>query len=310
VVKEEVFGILEKRGNITNFDFANKLVAQFDQKKKLPVSIPATSITWEFVKKVLKNKNDSLSGKIRKVSSTGLQYVKHRLPLRKDFRALVICFSGQDGTGKTAHAQVLQDGVENMIHVINDEMTEKNFRVRYVWSRGIGTTIEPFLRMTRGLLLGRKSSNIKNYSRKRESLLRKEPARTLWAYITLTDEVIQLITKVKIPLMLRNIIICDRYIYDVFVDIECDLNKSISWPVKKILTKMLPKPGIRFIADATPRMLIKRKQGLELKVITCKKQEYLNYLHNQGFFLIDTSEDFKKNSQDVLSKVLEVLMFW
>jgi thymidylate kinase len=309
LIKQEVFDILEKRGSAANLYLAKKLIAKFDQEKKLPVSIPTISITRAFVSKVFKNKNDSLSGKIQKVSSTGLQYIKHRLPPRKGFRALLVCFSGQDGTGKTAHAQALQLGVENMIHVINDEPIEKNFRVKYVWSRGIGTTIEPFLRVTRELLLGHEPTNIKSYSRKRESLLSKEPARTLWAYTSLADEVIQLIGKVKIPLMQRNIIICDRYIYDAFIDIECGLNKSISWPIKEILTKMLPKPEIGFIADAPTAEIIKRKQDIELKIISRKKREYLSCLHNLGFFLIDTSKDFKKNRKDVLSKVLEVLMF-
>jgi thymidylate kinase len=309
LVEEEAFKTLEKKGKLNSFDLGKKLVLQFGERKTLPMKIPITSVAFAFVQKVFRTPQKSFAEKMRKVSSTGWHYIKRRMPFRKDLRALLICFAGQDGTGKTTHAQFLQDELVKMIHVMNDEIIEENFRIRYVWSRGIGLTIDPLLSITRRLLLGSKSANIENYTHKRQRLIKREPIKTLWAYVTLVDEMLQLLTKVKIPLMLRQVIICDRYIYDAFVDVKCNLNKNISSITKRILTKIVPNPEIKFITDADPKEIIKRKEKLELDLFYCKRQSYLDYLQSREFILIDTSKQFERNSQEVMSKVLETLMF-
>lgn len=309
LIDEEVFKLLEQRGKIKNITLGEKLIAEYKKSGRLPLKIPATLVGFAFIQKVTKTKGKPLTKKMMKTVSTGLHYVKRRVPLRAEYRASVICFSGQDGSGKTTHAYLLQRELAKMIHTINDEQMERNFRIRYVWSRGIGLTFDPFLTIVRKLLMGSKSASGKKYEQKKRGFLKREPIKTLWAYITLLDEVIQIITKVKLPLMTRNIVICDRYICDVFVDINCELNKNINWPIKRIVINLLPKPELQLITDAPIEDITRRKEDLDLSVVCCKKREYASYLKSQDFVLINTSEPPERVSQEVFQRVLRTLMF-
>ena len=309
LIEEEAFKTLEAKGNLNGFNLDKRLILQFEKAKNLPVKIPNVSAGSIFISKVMKNRQKSLAERINIIAQTGYHFVRLRLPLRRDLRTFLICFIGQDGSGKTAHAQGLQNELTKMLETMNDELAEQNIRIRYVWSRGIGLTIEPFKRMARSLLISGSSIEDTTYTRKRQGLIKKEPIKTLWAYTILVDETLQLLTKVKIPLMLRNVIICDRYIYDVFADIECDLNKNISWTTKKFFRQILPNPEVKLITEADPTEIVKRKEDLELSQVCCKRQNYNVYATSKQFILIDTSKDFQQNKEKVLSSVLWSLMF-
>lgn len=285
-----------------------KVTEQFDWKKTLPLEIPTVLVARSYVNKVLRNPGLSFIQKTDKVLLTGWHYSKNRFLPNKQLPSFLICFSGQDGTGKTMHAKHLYNEVEEMIHLMNDELMEKDLRVNYVWSRGIGSTIGPLMGAIRRVLLARKSPEEGEYEHKRERLLTREPMRSLWAYFTLIDEVLQLQIKVRFPLLLQQTVISDRYIQDAFIDAECDLKQNVSWVAKKIITDLVPKPRLVFITNADPNEIQKRRKIMKFDVIECKRQKYLSYLREENGNMIDTAEDFGTNSVHIFQKVLETLM--
>lgn len=310
LVEEEVFQMMEKKDEIERDYSTKKLVNHFERKQTLPMKIDRSIVAFQFISKVFRTPNMSFIRKMGKVSSTGWQYIAYRMPFRRELPTFLICFSGLDGSGKTTHAKSLQYELMRIIHVINDDIMEKNFDASYVWSRGIGLTIDPLLRIIRWPLLSEKSSHTDDYAPKHEKLLKKEPIKTLWAYTMLADELLQLLINVKIPLLLRQkqIVICDRYISDTLIDVECDLDKNVSWLLEKFAFDLSPKPKITFITDTDPAEILRRKEGLKFQVLRCKREKYLAYSCDERLILIDTEKDLQQNKKEILSKILELLL--
>lgn len=314
LVEDEIIRVLEEKGHVNGDGSVKKLIERFDKRKRLPVKLPVTTVTFSFIDKVFKTSSMSFLGKIRKVSSVGLSYVTYRMPLRRELPAFLICFSGQDGSGKTTHAESLRNDLVRTIQVMNDDIMEKNLRVNYVWSRGIGLTLDPLMRMIRPLMFSDKSprvaGNSPRHERERETWLRLKPIKLLWAYSTLVDELLQLLIKIKIPLFLRQqqTVVCDRYVYDTLVDIECGLNQHVSRVMEKITTDLSPKPSMVFILDAEPAELAKRKKDLKCRIMECKRKKYLALLDGTRFNVIDTRKDLQQNKKEILSRVLENLL--
>ena len=284
-----------------------KITGPFNENN-LPLKIPTILAVQSYINKILRATDVSVLKKTRKIVSTGWHYVKIRVSPKKQLPLFLICFSGPDGTGKTLHAKLLRDKLEEMIHLMNDDYIEKDFKVDYIWSRGTGSSIEPLMKIIRKLLLKRKSPGEGEYKVKRGLLLMREPIRTFFAYFTLVDELLKLQTKVRVPLLFQRMVICDRYIHDSIIDVECDLNKNLSWVTKKILADLVPKPKMGFIMSTNTDEILKRRKNLNFEVFACKNQRYLTCLREDGYALIDTAETFEDNGKLIFHKVFETLM--
>lgn len=289
LVEEDIFGKLAQKGRIRRASSLEKeLIDLFNKERTLPLKISNSRIIMAFIKKVFATPHLSFIEKLRKIFSTSQSYVKRRL--KREMPTYLVCFSGQDGTGKTKHSKLLQN-----------ELMQRKIRTDYVWSRGIGLSIEPFLRMGRLLLLGSKLSKSREYVSKRKILLKREPVKTLWTYTMLADEILLFLIKVKIPLLLGRVVICDRHILDVLVDVKCELRKDVNWVIEKCVMKLVPKPKIHFVLDAKPEEIMERKKDLNPELIKCKRYHYSIYSHREKLCLVNTDRSLEQNRKEILS---------
>jgi thymidylate kinase len=290
------------------------LLKRFGQTKDLPLKIPVGTVGFSFIRKVALMPNQSLIQKSRALGSASRGYIKRRLPLRRESPTLLICFSGHDGTGKTSHALRLRDDLTGRIHAINDPLVEKTFRIKYVWSRGIGSTFEPVMQAIRWVFLGSRNPDgdlhfqtNREYQERRTALARTEPTRTLWAYLRLADELLVL-AKVRGYMLLRQMVICDRYIYDVIVDVECGLKKNLSPTTKRIVRYLSPDPSLVFVMDLEPTETVRRRKDSDRALIECSRQNYKNQCRQmKKWTLIDATTDFEVNHKQIVSLVLNAL---
>jgi len=294
LIDEEVFDLLAKKGKIGRKQGAGKkLIALFSRRKLLPMKIPLTRIVFQYFEKIFGSPDSSSIEKITEILSLSWSYLKKRIPLirrRRREPSFLVCFSGQDGTGKTEHAVGLWN-----------KLVARGFKASYVWSRGAGLSIKPFLPIGRLLISGNKLSDESEYIFKRKMILKREPMRTLWTYIMLVDELLQLLIKAKIPLLLGRVVICDRHILDVLVDLRCELHKNVGHITKEIISDLAPKPRIAFVLDTEPKEILRRKEVRNLDLVRCKRHNYLVYCARSKFTLIDTSKEFDQNQKEILS---------
>lgn len=292
LVEKDIFRKLAQKGRFRRTTLEKQLIDVFNEERTLPSKIPNSRIIMAFIKKVFATPHFSFIEKSGKIFSTSRSYVKRRL--RREMSTSLVCFSGQDGTGKTKHSKLLQN-----------ELAQRNISTDYVWSRGIGFSIEPLLRIGRLALLGSKLSRSSEYISKRRILLKKEPIRTLWTYAMLADEILLSLIKVRIPLLLGRVVICDRYILDILVDVKCELGKDVSWVIKECVKKLTPKPKIHFVLDAEPQEIMERKKNLNLQLIKCKRHHYLISSFRKNLTHINTERLSEQNREEILSSFMK-----
>jgi thymidylate kinase len=287
LVKEEVFKELrKKRKSFRKISLETELVNLFNKEPVLPFKLPKSRIMMAFIRKVLAVSDFAFIKKTEKIFSVSRSYLGRRL--KREIPAFLICFSGQDGAGKTTHSKMLQYALK-----------QRGVETIYIWTRGIGLSIEPFLSLGRFLLIGSKSLKSPKYILKRELLLKREPFKTLWAYITIIDALLLLFIKVKIPLLLGQSVICDRHILDTLVDVKCELGKDIHWVIEECAMKLAPRPNLHFILYFTPEEA--RRSDLNPEIVRCKGHEYLLRFHSRKLILIDTNSSLEQNSIKILT---------
>lgn len=168
----------------------------------------------------------------------------------------LICFMGIDGSGKTTLAKELVKASE-----------AQGIRYRYVWGNAQPIFLRP-LRALAHLTILRKADMKKdnsNYERAKEEASTKFGfVSRIYSLVLILDYFIWLFIKVRLPLIMGKKIICDRYVFDVAVNLHF-LNKSL-YPDSKQLVhfflRYFPSPDLLFFIDISPEVAFLRKADI------------------------------------------------
>ena len=290
--------VCEKLNNAdkkNNNRLPSKLIRQFNEKMSLPVKIPLFDVANHYFRKIAADHRTSRIEKIAQILSLSDNFLKRKFPFRRERAAFPVCFVGQDGTGKTIHAKYLLE-----------ELKERGIRVKYVWSRGTGLFLGPLLNLSRfALLNGRHIEEHKREGRTSVTLVEKEPLRSIWTYVLLADHLTKSL-KVRLALASGSLVICDRSIFDTFVDVNCDLGKNLSEALKRTVERLAPQPKIVFLMDTEPIELVKRRKSVKLYLAKKKRIAYFEHLETkEGVKIINTCAALQRNREEILSNTLQ-----
>lgn len=217
-------------------------------------------------------------------------------------KGIFICFTGMDGVGKTTLAKALLA-----------LMREEGFEGRYVHSR-----LNPFISkpvMLAGLALflrgKEKHQSYDEYASRKKRLFENRFLSTIYLYFISFDYLLQILFKIKIPLMRGINIICDRYIYDtVILDLTMDLNYSINKTNRVIANWLifLPKPDLVFLADAPEEIVFTRKNDIpSLDYLKEIRSIFLKVGKNSNMIVLDSSKPIEEVEEVAVDKVREFL---
>jgi len=220
-------------------------------------------------------------------------------------KAKLICFTGVDGSGKTTLAKEL-------VKIMN----EKEVQYKYVYGRLEPFILKPFIMIGRKVFFGGKDifKDYKGYSsRKRGVIERHSFLFTIYRYILLSDYLMQLLFKVKIPLMLGKNIVCDRYVYDtVITDLSVDMNLSSS-EIRKLIRRFFylsPKPDLAFLIDLPEEIAFQRKNDTpSIEYLKERRMIYLDVGREEGMVVLDGSrslDELKGIIQGEVSRKVEI----
>ncbi len=172
-----------------------------------------------------------------------------------------ICFAGPDGVGKTTQAKLLQKKLE-----------KAGVKQKYVWlrySHKISLLPLAFARIF-------KLSRVKELKKGKivcHEFYKSRPMSTLYEFTLLVDMFFSVLMKVRIPILLGKVIICDRFVPDTLVDLmvstkNFDLFDNIIWvffvtliPEGKIIMLKARAEDLRHRRDD-----LKADEDLELKI--------------------------------------------
>lgn len=145
-------------------------------------------------------------------------------------------------------------------------------------------------------------SNTKRDAMKRNSFL-------VWIYknILLFDYSIQLLFKVRLPLMLGKNIVCDRYVYDtVITDLSVDMNYSTSEiiDVIKRFFYIISRPDLVFLIDLPEEIAFQRKNDTpSIEYLREIRNIYVDVGKEEGMVILDGS----KNLNEIQHRAVEVV---
>ncbi len=165
----------------------------------------------------------------------------------------LICLIGIDGSGKTTLAKS-----------VVEEAKKLGIKYKYVWGNARPIFLKP-LRFIAHLTVLRKFDRFKDNNQyekaKEEVLYRFGILSRIYSSIYLIDYIVWLFLKVKVPLFFGKKIICDRYIFDVAINLYF-LNKKQFGDIKTIiqfLFKYFPQPELLYLVDVPSKVAFERK---------------------------------------------------
>jgi len=208
---------------------------------------------------------------------------------------VLICIAGIDGSGKTTVAK---------------QLIKLHYSFKYIWARWEPFILYPliwFVNRNKG-----KESNIekhyKSKKNKKQKLLRSNIVKGIWLFLGEIDYLLQLIFKFYMPYLFNKKIICDRYIYDFYIDQAINLSVTsdvfTAFLKKRIFFYVFPKPTHVIYINVSSDVGFNRKQdGTSLEYLDERKLFYdkLSNIYNV------TIIDGEKKIEDVVQEVSVIL---
>ena len=222
-------------------------------------------------------------------------------------RALLICFTGIDGSGKTTQARLLVDW-----------LASKGIQSKYVWSRGEVLTIRSILLFMGRRALGTSAREIasdkksyREYQSRKSKLMGNPLVRALWSAMIHPEHLLQINRDIRRKMQDGYVVVCDRYLWDSTVDLAVLNNKNPAWlssRLNRLMWKFVPQPTITFLIDIPPEEAIKRKNDIPSFEYVQRRADLYRYLaKHESLTLIDGCEDVATIQDEITTTVKNYL---
>jgi dTMP kinase len=209
-------------------------------------------------------------------------------------KGILICFTGVDGAGKTTHARSL-----------TEYLKQKGYMCKYIWCGHRPLISYPFFALTRlvGYWKKIKRSAFTDPLECAPERIKKKLARALWLFFFADFQIITFF-RVSFSLMLGRYIVCDRYFYDLLMELK--RNNVPSRGFFNLISKTLPQPLIVFLMDAQ-EVLISKRRNLAFEELKAKREIFLQMSKTFSFIVIDSKKKFSYNQEIIRKLVLKAI---
>ncbi len=262
------------------------------QPFELPFPVSFAMSKALYYKKILRDSHDPVGQRLLNLVHTLAWGVKQKSGVRSQ-RGMLISISGTDGAGKTAQAQALSEA-----------LTTSEAYNNVVWSR-IGTT--PLYRRASQAAqrTKRASKNSVAASTATPGVLRRALGFA-WATANALDLALTYQWRVRLPLMMGRVVVCDRYTHDAAVEIAERLGTDAvdGLPVK-LLYALSPRPRFAYLLDAPADVAAERSLDPEdAGQLAAQRQLYREVAEAQGLRVVDASGELAEGSDVIVREVL------
>ena len=202
----------------------------------------------------------------------------------------MICFVGVDGSGKTTHAKSLANF-----------LVQKGFSCVYVWGGFRPILSYPFFGLTK--ILGYWKQTKKDaYTDPLEfapSQFRQKLGRVWHAFIFIDFQV--KVLAIRILLALKKMIICDRYVYDILMELQ--LSELDDQKFENLLCSTVPKPNITFLMDVSEKVAATRR-SMTIENLSAKKEALKNMAKTYNFVVVNSANKFSQNQKQIQTTIM------
>jgi len=216
-------------------------------------------------------------------------------------RKFFICFTGMDGTGKTTQAK-------RLVETLNG----KGIKCHYVWNTYQNFFMKPLIIIARLLFFRGKDAfqDYSDYSHTRSGILGSRFVSKPYEWLVLFDYLCQTLVRIIIPRLLGKSIVCDRYLYDVVINLHLDLGYSRDKGKKLLhsLQRILPRPDMVFVIDIPPEVGIQRKNDVpSIEYLEIRRDIYLALGKEYKLTALDGSLSIAELEVMIREKAIECL---
>ena len=225
--------------------------------RQLPLHIPFAFSKIFFYAKLVRDPTRSARRKVKDLAVHTANGSKLRLRIHSQ-PSMLVTLSGIDGSGKTTQAEALASAFHTC-----------HLRANTTWSRGgssrwIGwfTRFGKRAAQQNGQLPERPPSGMdKVHVRQRR--FQSPLLRWGWSWLTTLELLLHYARHVTLPLLRGRVVICDRYIYDVFADwaAYCGEQEVDHRWAAKALRWLTPHPRMRYWLDVPADVAQSRSAG-------------------------------------------------
>lgn len=184
---------------------------------------------------------------------------------------MIIAFTGMDGSGKTLQARAL-----------SDSLARDGIDSRYVWSRWSPLFVRPAIGLGR-LLLSRggasEDEQYRSFRGGKRRMFRRPVMARAWQTLAFLDYSVQVLVKIKLRSRKSKIVICDRYVHDLLVDLGTNFGyhqEEMPRLFEARLLTLFPQPDLVFLLDLPPEVAFERKEDVPLSYLRDRRALYLS----------------------------------
>jgi thymidylate kinase len=198
-------------------------------------------------------------------------------------KGVLICFTGIDGSGKTTLAKSIVEHYQR-----------KGLPAKYVYARYQLKIAKPIVLIANKLFLRKYNLNTDyvQYKKQKQKLNQRfKILSSVYLYLLLMDYIIQLIYKIRMPLLQKKVIVCDRYIYDTIItDFAVDMNFSREKTVQLLerCFSVISRPDLLFYVCVDENVAYNRKDDVpSVEYLIDRNKRYYDLLKEFDIELLD-----------------------
>lgn len=211
-------------------------------------------------------------------------------------KGMLIALSGVDGAGKTSYAHALLEALRNC-----------GLEAHYVWTR-VGSQ-RGFQSLAKRLM--RKSIPPANTVGRQSVSDRFQTTRALlshgwrynaWKTVNMVDLCLFYNLTLRLNLLRRQIVVCDRYIPDIFVDLHLYRGGRPGQVWLKLLNWFLPRPGVNILLNVPEELAHQRSSDPECSD-SLRAQAQL-YSQTQEYLKLTVVDNGNREFRDVCNELV------
>jgi thymidylate kinase len=279
-----------------------KAVQNLDNAKPaMPFYLPLlTSKLLAYKKILLSSEFGGMHRRILNLAKLLLEVLLVHILKLNPQKGMLVALSGMDGSGKSAH-----------VHALVEAVHACGLNTHYLWTRA--GSQRGFLSLTK--ILSRRSTASSQSGNEgvgvgrfqRTSRLLSARWRLIpWKIVNVVDYCVFYNLMLRVRLLKRQIVVCDRYVPDIFVDLHSYVQERPNRIWLKLLSCFLPRPTLSILLTTPVDIALRRSSDAEcMDFIQRQAEVYAQTQELLQLTVVDNGHrEFREVCNELTAKVL------
>lgn len=121
------------------------------------------------------------------------------------------------------------------------------------------------------------------------------------------DYYLQVLFKIVIPIVRNEVVVCDRYIYDIMINVAINYkwsSVSLAQRFQRFPLRIFPKPDKIFLIDVSEEIAFKRKNDISSVNYLIDRRNLYKYLSPEiGMVMINGNDTIENVHREILDSL-------